>query len=101
MNRILSISTENSVSCEEINKVADQYPIDLQPLVKEAFQEAEKKNFEKAAKLCCKLLDQYAALEVRMLLGTCYFMQNHMQVARQVFSDLVLDYPEEESCRIL
>lgn len=33
-------------------------------------------------------------------MGTCYFMQNNMSAARQVFADLVTDYPEEEGYRI-
>lgn len=46
--------------------------------------------------LCCKLLDNKAELEIRMLLGICYFMQGNMQSARMVFSNLVRDYPKEE-----
>lgn len=96
MNTILSIKTDDPISYDEIKEIVNQYPINLQSVVIKAFQEAEKENFEKAAELCCDLLNQKAEPGIRMLLGTCYFMQDHMRVARQVFSDLVTDYPEEE-----
>lgn len=96
MNTILNIKTGDSISYDEIKEIVNQYPANLQPVVIKAFQEAEKENFKRAAKLCCDLLDQKAEPEIMMLLGTCYFMQDHMPVARQVFSDLVTDYPEKE-----
>lgn len=96
MNTILSIKTDDSISYDEIKEIVEQYPANLQPVVIKAFREAEKENFKKAEELCCDLLDQKAVPGVRMLLGTCHFMQNHMQAARQVFSDLATEYPEQE-----
>lgn len=96
MNKLLSADKQNGITFEEIEEIVRQYPANLQPAVIKAFQEAEKENFEKAEELCCDLLDQQVEPGIRMLLGTCYFMQDHMPVARQVFSDLVCDYPDKE-----
>lgn len=68
--------------------------------IKEAFQAAEEGEYEKAEGICCELLDYAPAPEILMLLGTCYFIQGKMPVARQVFSDLVCGHPEEKEYRI-
>lgn len=96
MNNILSVKTDDSISYDEIKEIVNQYPVNLQPAVIKAFQEAEKENYKRAEELCHDLLDQKVDPGVKMLLGTCYFMQNNMLAARQVFADLVTDYPEEE-----
>lgn len=94
MNVILK--TGSSIFCDKVKEIVDQYPADLQSVVTKAFKEAEKENFEEAVELCCDLLKQKAEPGIRMLLGKCYFMQDHMSDARQVFSGLVTDYPKEE-----
>ena len=57
-------------------------------------------NFEKAAELCCNLLDEKVEPGIMMLLGISYFMQNHMLAARQVFADIVIDDSENEEALI-
>lgn len=100
MNGILSIKTVNHDLSAEIGTVMAHYPIMLQEDVREAYQAAEEKDYEKAEKLCCKLLDYKAEPEICLLLGTCYFVQGKMQDARKVFLDLTADDPKEIEYRI-
>lgn len=94
MNRIITIESEETVSTAEIQEVADKHSIFLRESVWEAFRAAERKEYEKAEALCCKILDSEVHPEIMMLLGTCYFLEGHMESARTVFSDLVSDFPE-------
>lgn len=96
MNKIINIKTKEQDTSEDVKKIMKQYPFNLQADVREAFQAAESGDFDRAEECCCKLLDVKAEPEIRMLLGTCYFLQGNMQSARMVFSDLAADDPEDE-----
>ena len=100
MNEIITIKGNEQDLLEEIERAASQYPVFMRDSVKEAFQAAEEKQYEKAEGICYKLLDYAPVPEILMLLGSCYFAHGHMQSAYHVFSDLVYNYPEEKEYRI-
>lgn len=97
MNEILRIKQD---SVEELEETIARYPVFLQAEVKEAFQAAEVGDIEKAVGICCKLLDYEAAPGIRMLLGSCYFVQGNMPDAEMVYWDLTQDYPEKEEYHV-
>ena len=94
MNRILTISDE--LDLQEISAVAARYPAGLRDDVQNAFQAAQAKDYEKAAALCRSLLEHQTDPDIRMLLGTCLFIQDDMDDARDIFFGLTADYPETE-----
>ena len=57
MDKVIIIDTDEIISAEEIGKVAAKHSVFLQESVWEAFRAAENKEYEKAEKLCCKILD--------------------------------------------
>lgn len=95
MNEIITIESGEAVSTAEIQEVAEKHSIFLRESVWEAFRAAENKEYEKAEALCCKILDSEVQPEIMMLLGTCYFIEGKMSIAKVVFSDLVSDFPEK------
>lgn len=100
MNEMITIKGNEQDLIEEIEKAGSQYPVFMRDRVKDVFQATEEKQYEKAEGICCELLDYAPVPEIQMLLGTCYFVQGKMPVARQVFSDLLHDHPEEKEYRI-
>lgn len=86
MNDIIMMRGNEQELLKEIEKAGSQYPVFMRDRVKEAFQAADEGEYEKAEGICCELLDHAPAPEILMFLGTCYFVQGKMPVARQVFS---------------
>lgn len=99
MNKIVTVKWK-AQDKKEIEKLSKQYSLFSKASVEEAFQAVEEGQFEKAASLCCDLLDYKVVPEIQMLLGKCYFMQGHMQSAAMVFRDLQYTHPQEEECRM-
>lgn len=96
MYKMISIEDNGQGAPEEMQKALKQYPIWMHGDVRDAFQAAEEKDYEKSAEICCRLLDYTADPEIQMLLGTCYLMQGKMELAQMVFTDLETIYPGEE-----
>lgn len=90
----LKTSEVKLIAMEEAEKLIEKRTKKITEMVKYANRLYDPEEAVNA--LCCKLLDNKAELEIRMLLGICYFMQGNMQSARMVFSNLVRDYPKEE-----
>lgn len=96
MNRIISLETTAEDFLAETQSALEQYPAEMQSDVRNAFQAAGAGEFDKSTQFCLKLLEYKPDAEIRMLLGTNYFMQAKLWEARNVFSDLTQDYPGEE-----
>lgn len=69
MNEIITIKGNEQDLLEEIERAASQYPVFMRDSVKEAFQAAEEKQYEKAEGICYKLLDYAPVPEILMLLA--------------------------------
>jgi len=97
MEKIITAKIRNEAPLAEIEQIASKFSPTLRLEVREAFLAEDEGDYEKAEGLCCRILDEdNSNPEVRMLLGRCYFSQGKMDVAGQVFFDLVQDYPKEE-----
>ena len=87
---------------EDVERVVRQFAPPLQPKVRKAFRLADEGDYENAAALCCRILDEDAEKpEIRYLLAICYFSQGHMESAIMVLRDLKIEYPDEEDYRCL
>lgn len=95
MRKILSIDTKEQDSSEEIKELMAEYPVFMQARVREAFSALDEKRYEDAERICYQLLDYKPVTGIRILLGSCLFIQGNMQGAEMVFSDLVQDDPDE------
>lgn len=100
MKKILTTKEDSQDMQEKIERASAQYPVFMQDTVREAFQAADEEDFEEAEDLCRKLLEYQEAEDIRMLLGVCYFRQEKMERAEQVFQELVRGYPDTEQYRI-
>lgn len=100
MKKILTAEEDSQDMQEKIERASAQYPVFMQDTVREAFQAADEEDFEEAEALCRKLLEYQEAEDIRMLLGVCYFRQDKMERAEQVFQELVRGYPDTEQYRI-
>ena len=70
---------------EDVERVVRQFAPPLQPKVRKAFRLADEGDYENAAALCCRILDEDAEKpEIRYLLAICYFSQGHMESAMQM-----------------
>ena len=98
MNKILNAWVEDEPG--KMEAAAACYPEENRRELREAFRAAEDGDYEKAAGLCCRLLDVRPVPEVCELLGNIYFLQGNMMTARMVFSDLTERDPEQENYRI-
>ena len=98
MNKILNARIENESG--QMEAVAACYPEENRLELREALQAVEDEDYEKAAELCCRLLDVQPVPEVCELLGNICFLQGNIMTARIVFSDLTEGYPETEKYRI-
>lgn len=101
--RLKNTDTETEQDYEEdIELVVRQFAFPLQENVRKAFRLAEEQDYERAAELCCRILDEDAEKpEIRYLLGICYFSQSKLEAAAIVLADLVEEYPEEDEYRCL
>lgn len=100
MNRILTAKLEDSDSAKEIQKIAEEFPVEEHGRVWEAFRAVDDGDYEKASDLCSELLNWLPSQGIRKLQGICHFMKGQMRGARLFFSELVRDYPEDEESRI-
>lgn len=100
MNRLIRIEKEDfrerEEYMEETERIARQYALPLQEKVREAFELLSEREYERAAGLCCQILDEDDTKpEIRHILGICYFSLGDMMSAAMVFGDLAEEYPEE------
>lgn len=84
---------------KSVEKAIVKLPLMVQGRAKQALQYEQTGDYERAIEICIQLLDEengstYYA--VRMILGRCYFAQGDPFMARMVFHDVVLDFPDEE-----
>ncbi len=101
MDRLIKIQKEDPDAEKEYMEasedIARQYAPPLREMVRKALVLLAEEQYEKAAGLCCRILDEDDTKpEIRETLGICYFSLGNMASAAMVFSDLVRDYPDEE-----
>ena len=101
MDRLIQIQKEDPDAEKEYMEasedIARQYAPPLREMVRKALVLLAEEQYEKAAGLCCRILDEDDTKpEIREALGICYFSLGNMASAAMVFSDLVRDYPDEE-----
>ena len=106
MNRLIRIEKKDEKVEkeyeEEAESVARQFALPLQPKVRKAFRLAGEGDYENAAALCCRILDEDAGKpELRYLLAICYFSQGMMESAVMIMRELKEEYPEQEDYRCL